>query len=458
MASLFQGINTMNSALRAFQRALDVTGHNITNVNTAGYSRQVVQLNEFNPMRFGSEGQFTIGTGVTAASVSRIQDQFLFMRQVEAMSEQGRLGSLHDGLSGIQSVIAEPGGASIGDALDKFYNAWSALGSNPNDPALRNQVQQTGQTLASRVRRMYADLDTHAQNTQALIKNTLGAAQELVNGIASMNAQIRAATANGETPSDLLDLRDEAVRQLSEIMPVTTFSQPDGSITLFSGQMNLVERDGAKTIPTGFDPVAGTLTDGTTTYPVPSGKLAGLFQISQKITAYKQKLDTFANSMRTQFNTIHATGTNGLGATGQNFFADAVPQTGAINFDLDPAILADARAIATGVTGNPGDGGLALSMSNLRDSQVAALGGKTFTAFYADLVSTVGQDVATTDGLLDTSSAILSQIGEQVQSVSGVSLDEEMSNMLRFQRSYQAAAKALSILDQTTEDLIGMLR
>jgi flagellar hook-associated protein 1 FlgK len=458
MAGAFQGISTMNSALRAFQRALDVTGHNITNVNTAGYSRQSVQFNDFDPSKFGEGGRFIVGTGVTAASVSRIQDQFLFMRQAEAMSEDGRLSSLHGGLSGVQSVMQEPGGASVGDALNKLFNAFSALGSNPGDAALRNQVQQAGQTLSSRIRGMYSNLDEQSKFTQTLIKSTLGQAQDLANSIATMNGEIRSATANGQTPSDLMDMRDEAVRQLSTIMPVTIYPQPDGGVSLFSGQLTLVDSEGAETIPTTFNAAAGTLSDGTNTYPVSSGSLAGLFQTSQKIAGYQQQLDSFANSLRTEFNSVHMTGTNGLGATGVKFFNDSAPQSGAIDFDLDPAILADARAIATGVSGNPGDGGLALSMSALRDSSVAALGGKTFTSFYANLVSSVGQDVATTEGMLDTSSAILGQISEQVQSVSGVSLDEEMSNMLRFQRSYQAAAKALSILDQTTEDLMNIIR
>jgi flagellar hook-associated protein 1 len=458
MPGPFQGINTMSSALRAFQRALDVTGHNISNVNTSGYSRQSVQFNQADPSRFLGINNYYVGNGVSAASVSRIQDQFLFMRQIEASSDGGRLSSLSEGLNGVQSVMNEPGGASIGDALDKFYNAWSALGSNPGDAVLKQQVQQAGATLGSRVRSMYSNLQSQSAQVGSQIKGSIERAQGLIDTIADMNAQIRSQQVPGAIPNDVLDARDQAIQALSQIMPVTVQAQQDGTVMLFSGQMTLVDSTGSATIPTTYDAISGSLTDGTVTYPVRSGSLAGLFQTSQSIRAYQQKLDTLANSMRTQFNSVHATGTNELGATGQNFFNDSVPQTGAIDFDIDAAIKSDARNIATGVTGNPGDGGLALSMSALRDVQISGLGGKTMGSYFSDLVTGVGQDAATAESYAITSDAIMTQIGQQIQSVSGVSIDDEMANMLRYQRSYQAAAKALSVFDETTEDLLNMIR
>src|SRR5438270_619102 len=107
MPGLFQGIGTMNSALRAFQRALDVTGHNITNVNTPGYSRQSVQLSEADPSLFNTGVPFFLGNGVTVASVNRIQDAFLFARRIQASAEDGRLNSLNGGLSSVQSLFLE---------------------------------------------------------------------------------------------------------------------------------------------------------------------------------------------------------------------------------------------------------------------------------------------------------------------------------------------------------------
>lgn len=459
MPSPFQGISTMNTALRAFQRALDVTGNNITNVNTPGYSRQSIQINEVDPSVFATTGgAFFLGNGVSVESVSRIQDKFLYMRQLQATGENSRLGTLNQGLSSVQSIMNEPGGSGVSDALSQLFNSFSALGSSPNDDALKLQVQQAGATLTSRVRDLYAGLQAQVKQTTGQIGATIQQAQGLVNTIAEMNKQIVEQQVNGAQPNDLLDARDQAVQQLGQILPVTSVPQQDGSVMLFSGQLTLVEQGRASTIPTTLDLTTGSLTSGSVSYPVPSGTLAGLFQTSQKISGYEQQLDTFANTLRTQFNSIHQTGTNSLGNTGVNFFNDSTPQTGAIDFDLDAAVKADPKAIVTGVTGNAGDGGLALSLSGLRDQKIATLGNATFGDFYGGIVTGVGQDVATASNQSNTSTAIMQQIGQQIQSVSGVSLDDEMSNMLRYQRSYQAAAKALSIFDQTTEDLINIIQ
>jgi len=448
----------MNTALSAFQTALDVTGNNITNVNTVGYSRQVVQLN---PMPSTLDNNHFVGDGVNLVSINRIQDQFLFAQQIQAASEDGRLSSLTSGLNNVQSLTNATSGASIGDNLTAFFNAWSALGSSPSDPALLQQVQQAGETLASSVQGMYSGLQQQATSTTSDISSTIQQAQGIVNTIAQLNQQIQAATVSGSEPNELLDERDQAVQQLSELMPVKVQPMQDGTVMLFSGQMTLVDQSGAATIPTTYDASTGSLTSGNQTYPMPSGQLGGLFQTSQKISSYQSQLDTLANTLRTQFNSIESTGINGLGQTGQNFFQDVPagqPQTGAVDFQVDPAIVANPQAIATGVSGNPGDGGLALSMSNLRSTQIASLAGQTFGDFYSSFVSGIGQDAATAQSQSTTSAAVMQQIGQQISSVSGVSLDQELTNMLQYQRSYQAAAKALSVFDETTNDLINIIQ
>jgi len=448
----------MNSALSAFQTALDVTGNNITNVNTIGYSRQSIELN---PLPSTLDENHFVGNGVNLVSINRVQSQFLFSQQVQASSEDGRVNTLLSGLNNIQSLTNATNGSSIGDNLTAFFNAWSALGSSPSDPALLQQVQQTGETLASSVQGMYKSLQAQATSTDSQISGTIQQAQTLLTNIAALNKQIQAATTSGSSPNELLDERDQAVQQLSEIMPVKVQPVADGTVMLFSGQMTLVDQTGAATLPTSYDDSTSSLTNGTQSFPITSGQLGGLFQTQQKTASYESQLDTLANTLRTQFNSIESTGTNSLGQTGQNFFQDVPagqPQTGAVDFQVDPAIVANPQAIATGVSGNASDGGLALSMSNLRSSKVPALGNQTFNDFFTAFVSTIGQDASTAQAQSTTSAAVMQQIGQQISSVSGVSLDQELSNMLQYQRSYQAAAKALSVFDETTNDLINILQ
>jgi flagellar hook-associated protein 1 FlgK len=135
-----------------------------------------------------------------------------------------------------------------------------------------------------------------------------------------------------------------------------------------------------------------------------------------------------------------------------------VALTGAIDFDLSAEVKGSPRAIAAGLTGEPGDGGLALNLSQLRDTGLAALGNQTFQGFYLANVGQVSSQAAYYEAAAKTEEAVASQIESQVQAVSGVSLDDEMTEMMRYQRSYQAAARALTVFDQVTEDLIAMLR
>lgn len=461
MPGAFNGLNMSSNALRAFQRALDVTGHNIANVNTTGYTRQTIDFSATEPTLFYQGGTYALGNGVTISSLNRIQDTFLTQRRLAASGDTGRYAQMADSLKNVQSLFLEPGGSGISDAMDKFFNSWSSLGSNSNEPTARMQVQQAGSTLASRIRSTYLSLNDQLTNTNKQINETLTQVKNLSQQVADLNGQIRQKMAEGAQPNDLMDLRDQAIQQLGELVDVHTYAQPDGSINVYMNQLTLVDSAGAVPTPMTYDTVASTISDSTGTFDVRGGKLKALFDSAEQIKTYQTNLDNLANTLRTSINSIHTTGTNPLGATGVNFFNDVTPpatQTGAIDFDLDPAIAADPQAIVTSVSGTAGDGGLALSVAAVRNQSQASLGNVTLNGYFNNIVSDVGRQSQYWDAQLSTQQAMNAQIDNQIQAVSGVSLDDEMANMLRFQRSYQAAAKALSIFDQVTEDLINLIR
>src|SRR5579859_7718968 len=140
------------------------------------------------------------------------------------------------------------------------------------------------------------------------------------------------------------------------------------------------------------------------------------------------------------------------------FFNDSKPQTGAIDFDLSATVKADPNSIAAGTSGKAGDGGVALALSKLSTSSIKALGSESFGTYYQNLVGSIGVDARTAMNSQSTKQALVQQVQAQQQAVSGVNLDEEMTNMLKFQQSYQSAAKALSVIDQTTNSLIGLIQ
>ena len=459
MSSPFYGIDLASKALRAFQRGLDVTGHNIANVNTRGYSRQLIDYSVGQATSGYGVHKFSLGEGVQIAGINRARDSFLDARLRTSESDLSRSDSMLASLRNIESVMNEPGTSGISSALNKFFDSWSGLASNPGDAAQRQQVQAAGQTLTSRIRNLYRDLE--AQNTQATDTNTATFDQidHLAAEISHLNSQIQEQSAAGNVPNDLLDSRDTAIADLNKIVAVQVTPTANNSVLVAISGYTLVDLSGTHAVIRNYDASTQSLVDPAgCTFALTGGSLTGQIAAIGKLKGVQSQLDGLANNLRTEVNVMHRTGLNNLGNTGVDFFNDAVPQTGARDFDLSVAVNADFNAIAAGITPNDGDGGLALSMSGLRDRKIASLGNQTFRTFYSQVVSGVGRDVAFFKGSAETQSAIVDQTNAQVQSVSGVSIDDEMANMLKFQRSYQAAAKALSVFDQMTEDLIGMLK
>lgn len=406
-------------------------------------------------------GRHLIGSGVGIASVNRIRDLFLDGRMARAQSDLGRAGTMATSIKQMEAVFNEPGDAGIANALGKFFDAWSSLASNPNQAAARLQVQMAGQTLTDRIRNTYHELVRQQTQIQQDITGTFDQIDRLTGEINTLNAEIRSQSATGAVPNDLMDRRDLAIENLSKLIDVRTSQFEDGTTAVYTRQFTLVDSVGNYAIPRNYDASAQTLSDGTLTYSVPTGKLAGQFGALRQSGQYLTQLDGLADELRAQINTAHMGGIAPNGATGYRFFFEdtsATPVTGASNFDLALEVKTSASNIASGTTGNGADGSLALQFSRLRQSNLAALGNKTFEGYYRDFISSIGTDALFQSNSADTQSAMIAQIDNQRQSVSGVSIDDEMANMLRFQRSYQAAARALSIFDQVTEDLLGIIR
>ena len=449
----------MSAALRAFQTQLNVTGNNISNAETAGYSRRTVSLTQSvsNPVSVGKT--VNMGNGVDVAAVSRVRDMFLTARRAETESKLGRGQESLTGLSNIQTAMAEPGDDGVSAAYDTFNNAWSSLSASPGSSAAKSDVQLAGSQLASKVSSFAQALQSQKADNSTNTKEILGKIDAAASKIADLNTKIAEATAQGGTPNDLMDERDQAVGDLSALADVTV-SRNDAGYDVSLNGFQLVNRSGAKTVSDKYDATTGKIVDGSSSFAVNGGSLAGAHDVDVAIDATRSRLDTFADTLRTQVNSLFATGTSSSGTTGAPFFAEPVPpatSVGALGLRLDDNIAADANNIASGTSGLAGDGTLAAQISGLRDTKVSALGNQTLGSYYSSLVSDVGRQVASAQDGVSTYESVAKQIDGQISETSGVSMDDEMATLLRFQRAYQAAAKAMSTFDSMTETLIGML-
>lgn len=461
MPSPFQGIETSRRALNAFQRSLDTTGHNIANVNTKGFSRQRADLAVTSPDTYIAGRNINLGTGVNLVQISRARDSFLESRRQSISGDQGRSEANLSMLERVQSSFLDVSGKGISSSLDAFYNSWSSLANDPSSQTNRQQVLAAGRDLSTKVRGAYADLKSTLDSQSKAVTDTIGQIQGYADQIAKLNDQIRANMAGGGMPNDLMDQRDQAVADLAKLVNIDTHVGNDNSMSVFVGSMPLVDQVGARQFPTNFNSATSTVNDGgSINWPITGGVLKGQFDGLADVTGYMTQLDNLANTIRSQVNNLHLSGVTNSGAAGGYFFSDnaTTPILGAANLYMDSTLDANASLLVTGTTSAAGDGSIAMAMSKLRDQNVAGLGNQTTRGYFSTLLAGVGRDITLAQNERDTAYALGEQVDSQIQDVSGVNLDDELANLQQFQRSYQASAKVLSVMDETIGDLINMLK
>lgn len=423
-----QGLQTALSGLLADQQAIDVTGQNITNASTPGYSRQVVQLQTNEPMRIaaiapgtGAGGQ--LGTGVMVTGYARIRASYLDSEYRNQSSALGAASSEVEALKQAQSMFDEPSSAGLSAQLSEFWSAWSSLASMPASEPAKVAVVSKGAQIASTLNVLSSQLQTvEAQASQqyAAIAGPSGEVQSYASQIAQLNQQIKQSLLARQQPNDLEDRRDLLLDKLSALGNVSVSKQADGTDTVSFG-------DAAKPLVEG-----SSVSWPQTLTAAAGGQLGALLGLSGKggaLAGYRSALDEVASKLASTVDALH---------TSTPFFSGATAAT--------IAVAVSASEVQTAAPSNPGGNEVALAIAGLRGGEAEQR--------YSALVAQVGSAVQSASSNEANSQAVLSAIGEQRQSVSGVSLDEEMTNLITFQRGYQASARALTSMDEMLETLI----
>jgi flagellar hook-associated protein 1 FlgK len=454
MPGAFQGLSTLSSALEAFQTQIDVTGENISNVNTPGYVEQTTNLQSAPESNVTQGATIAIGNGVTIESITNIQNAYLDVATNSAASDLGKANAQAQTLTSVNSIVADPDSTGLASQIDGFYNSWSSLASNSTS-ANQLGVQQSAQTLATTLNNTYSSLDSVKQSATQQVTSLLQQVESEVTQIAQLNQNINVDKVDGSTPNDLMDQRDQAVSNLSSLINVTVNKSADGTYSINSGNLVLVNQSGAAAVPTGFDPATGSLTTTSgASYPVTSGQISGLMDSINNVSSYESSLNTLAQQMATSVNAVYSTATNSSGQTGADFFTGSVTDG---SFGLSSPIQSNPTSIAVGTSGATSDTGVAQQIANLSTTQLSGLGSQSPSSYYGQLVAQIGSQGKTANSSQTTQQAVSNQVAAQVSSVSGVNLDTEMANLLRYQGSYQAAAQALSAMDQTVQSMLTVM-
>jgi len=462
------GLDTAVKALRAHQLAVDVASHNIANTQTPGFSRQRVLLR---PIGLDGSDHFTrdallgrAGFGVDARDVNRIRDVFLDFQVRKAMASRSENDALAQALSQTEVVFNDPTDDGMSSLLGKFWAAWQDVVTQPESAAARTTLVHSTGTLATRIRRAYEHITQQRADLNRTVEDVADKINTRTTEIAQLNFQIKQVELNGDMANDLRDRRDLLLDELSAIAQVSYTEQPDRSITVYIGSHELVVANEArqiKAIPDVSSPGMEKLVfaaDGADVQ-AGSGELKGVLDARDTaLPALLDKLNTFAAGLMTEVNALHAAGFGLDGTTtGLNFFVGAGAMDIAINAVLaaNPGQIAAASApVPPALTAAPGDGSNALAIADLEHLQSLALGGETFDDFYINLVGVLGADVKSAQGLASSSDMMTAHLDGLRLSVSGVNLDEEMSNLNASQHAYDAAARVITSIDEMLDTLI----
>lgn len=462
------GINRLvdigKSALFTAQQAISVSGHNIANVNTPGFSRQQVTLSE-NRSENGSPGQ--IGTGVHAESIRRSFDAFVEQQLLVSRERVGEFTASSNALARLEPMFGDANNLGIGVGLNEFFSALQDVATNPNDLSARTVLLSKSTALASRFNQSAADLTAAQEFLDRQLGQTVTDANRLTSQIADLNAKIAYAESSGQQANDLRDQRGVALAGLGELVEVSSIEDATGQLTVFAGRGHvLVDKERSYQLvavpdlgnngllDVHYDAGAGPTTNLTSV--IQSGRLKGLLDVrDQTISSLQTSLDTLASEIVTQINQQHRLGFGLDGSTNQDMFAPTGTTANTIAVSLTNARQFAASSTAAGVPGNNAN---ALALAGLRSTDFAVLGTVTFQEYYSAIAGNFGSTAQGVEGNLRAQQIVHDQLTSQRASVSGVSMDEELANLLQYQRSFEAASRMIIVADELFQTILSIKR
>ena len=457
MGGLNAALNSGRTSLQTNQKAIEITGLNVANVNTEGYSRQTPNLTPYPALNFGG---FFIGTGVTVGSIGRSHDVFLDGQIKDKSAEFGLESSMINPLAELERTIGI-GDGSLSDEFDQFFDAWRQLSTNPGGEVERQAVLQRGELIGNAFVNVYNETQQVVKNVNNTISSKIDGLNLDLDEIAQLNNRISAIEISGQDANSARDRRDMLLKRVSETIGARGFETSKGTVSVqLPNGMPLVEGDKATHVVAVYNntDVNLELDFGTANIPLDrtalGGEFRGLYEVRDvTIPDVVDRLDQLAHTFTTEVNTQHLVGTGLDGVSGRDFFVQSATVAGSAS-SMAMFISATSQ-IAAGTSAAPGDNTNALSILQLEQKSMAGLGGNdTLVSYYGKIASTVGVEAARNRQAQQGHEDTLVQLQNLRDGIDGVSLEEEMINLLKYQRGFEASAKFLSTVDEMMETLI----
>jgi flagellar hook-associated protein 1 FlgK len=456
MSGLFQGLEIGKRALLTHQLTMNTIGHNVANVNTPGYTRQRTMVSSAFP---NQTANYIIGNGVNVDTITQVRDLFLTSQYRRESKSLGEWSYKEKGLAQIETFFAEPNDESLGDVLNQFWSGWLDLSNNPESSAARSAVATQANTVAN----SFHSLDRQLREMQASADMDVVARVDDINRIsveiANLNRLVVSEEISGNRANDLRDQRDYLIDNLSKLVDVTTREKENGAVTVYISGLAIVENADTFQLGTRVDSSGEVVRHNIvwqntkSQVKITGGELKGALSTRDElIPQYMNQLDQMAATIVREVNRLHSSGT-GLDGTGdRNFFNSAY--TSAATIRVEQAIADDPTLIAASLSGAPGDNANALAISDLRNEMTMAYGRMSITEFYNSLIGDIGIESHEAQTYKGNFEVLINQIENSRQSVQGVSLDEEMAELVRQQHAYDAAARMITYIDSALDTLI----
>lgn len=500
MRTTFGTLTTATSGLFTSQRALDITSHNIVNANTEGYSRQ--KMLQRATMPIGGDPSGVIGTGVEGYDIIRMRSEYLDQKFWGQMKSHTEWKSRSEGLQDIEAVFNEPSDTGIRKVMDDLFISMEELVKKPGDATNRVSVVEKATTFTTSINRMGHQILNNIRDTNFAVKSRVGEINSLASQITILNKQIFNMELGGNKANDLRDQRTLLVDNLAKIVDISVsekFDEDNNSFFRISiGGVSLVNHFESSKLDienydkTGITDLGGGKisrikwvgTDGSLLDEVRinGGELKGLLDIRdgdgkgqsyRGLPFYLEQLNRFARDFTREFNIQHKAGVDLDGNAGTDFFeeptspdpVDTWKNVNCINFKVRGAITANSNLVAAASNSNGESNNenikLLVDLRNKRDlfydsNMVAKINGAP-DDFLKSFLSALSVDSQQAKRITENTEAVIKQTENTRMSESGVSLDEEMSNMVKFQQAYSASARMITSLDKVLDTMINRL-
>ena len=473
MPGLFGTLYLGQQSLQVQRQGVEVSGHNLANVNNPAYARQRLHIQTLPPIRttFGS-----VGTGAEVATIRQLRSSLLDSQLQGEFSVRGFLESNQSALQFGQAILGQTinsqavgadgttgvgGQNGIAAGLSDLFNSFQGLATSPTSLPRRQAALQSAQDLASQLNQIDQRLGQLNVSLNKSVQTDVGMANDLITQIASLNQEIF--NSEGGAPgsaNDLRDLRQQRLEELSKLVSVQTTEQPNGMVNLSISGSSMVTGVAVNDTLQTYDPGTGNLllrtTTGATPLTLTGGSIQGTIDARDgALQGLRDGLNTLASTLITEVNAIHNAGFSLTGTTGANLFIGNTAADIAVNAALlnDPSLLQ-----ASGVTGATGDNQAALALAQLANRQIAGLGNQTLASNYGQIATGLGQSLASVNNSLVDQDAVESMLLRQRDSISGVSLDEEMTELVKYQKAFEASARLITTVTEMIDTVINMKR